>query len=212
MHSMLGFKHSEQTKRRLSQLKKGIPTPWLVGRKMSDESREKNRIAHLGKPSPNKGKCNPSLRDTKKCLFCGKEFSFYKSCARKYCSRQCSSKATYNHPYKGNIPRGSRCWNWRGGVTPERKKLYFSNEYKTWRKSVFMRDGYRCVWCGKRGGVLNADHIIRWVDSPELRFLVDNGRTLCVECHRKTDTFGIKGVIRAKKLGPYPVPEAGNSE
>ncbi len=85
---------------------------------------------------------------------------------------------------------GSKHWNWKGGITPFRKKLYFSKEYKLWRKAVFERDNYTCIWCGEKGGKLNADHIKPWRDYPELRFAIDNGRTLCIECHRKTYTWG----------------------
>jgi hypothetical protein len=86
---------------------------------------------------------------------------------------------------------GKNHWNWKGGITPIRKKLYFSLEYQLWRKAVFERDNYTCIWCGNTGRELNADHIKPWADYPELRFAIDNGRTLCECCHRKTDTWGV---------------------
>lgn len=50
---------------------------------------------------------------------------------------------------------------------------------------------YKCVICGK-GGKLQSDHIKPFALYPELRFDVNNGRTLCISCHIKTDTYGGK--------------------
>lgn len=92
--------------------------------------------------------------------------------------------------WKGkHTTRGKNHWNWQGGKTSEREKLRKSTEYKLWRKSVFERDNYTCKFCGERGGKLEADHIKPWALFPELRFAIDNGRTLCKSCHRKTDTY-----------------------
>jgi 5-methylcytosine-specific restriction endonuclease McrA len=81
--------------------------------------------------------------------------------------------------------------NWRGGITTEYKRIRESARYREWRKMVFSRDGYKCVWCGdKNGGNLEADHIKPRKTHPELVFEVENGRTLCRTCHRKTETWG----------------------
>ena len=84
-------------------------------------------------------------------------------------------------------------WNWQGGKTPICKTIRKSMEYKLWRKAVFERDKYTCVWCGNnKSGNLEADHIKPFALFPELRFAIDNGRTLCRDCHRKTSSYGYK--------------------
>ena len=89
--------------------------------------------------------------------------------------------------------RGEKSPWWRGGITPVYKKIRNSVEYKYWREAVFKRDNWTCIWCNKRGrGELNADHIKPFALYPALRFAIDNGRTLCRDCHKKTDTFGNK--------------------
>lgn len=86
--------------------------------------------------------------------------------------------------------KGEKSYTWKGGITPLNKIIRRSLEYKLWRTAVFQRDNYTCIWCGQKGGVLNADHIKRFSDYPELRFSIDNGRTLCVPCHKTTNTYG----------------------
>jgi len=89
---------------------------------------------------------------------------------------------------------------WKGGITPVNQKIRSSSEYADWRTQVFKRDDYTCQECGSRGYKLNADHIKPFAYYPELRLAIDNGRTLCVPCHKKTETFGIKGVRNYEKV------------
>jgi hypothetical protein len=51
-----------------------------------------------------------------------------------------------------------------------------------WRRAVFHRDGAKCRICESREKI-TAHHIRRWVDRPDLRFVADNGITLCHDCH-----------------------------
>lgn len=95
------------------------------------------------------------------------------------------------------LTSGSNHYNWKGGVTPDWRKMRNSVEHKLWRIAVFERDDYTCQVCFRRGLELHADHIKSFAMYPELRFAIDNGRTLCVGCHKKTDTFA--GKIRSTK-------------
>lgn len=97
-----------------------------------------------------------------------------------------------------------------GTLTPIRKSIRECFEYKIWRTAVFERDNYTCTICSSRSGegvkvVLNADHypmtfaeILKTygIDSRKKALLCDrlwdtnNGRTLCIDCHRKTPSWG----------------------
>jgi hypothetical protein len=78
---------------------------------------------------------------------------------------------------------GSNQWNWKGGITPEIRKIRNSLEIKLWRKSVFERDGFTCQKTGLKGGSLVAHHINNFSSFPELRTSIENGITLSKESH-----------------------------
>ena len=132
------------------------------------------------------------LRINKECKWCEKKFDVQPCLDRiQCCSRSCTKRLqlqnSENHP------------NWRGGKGTERHRLMGKEEYVLWRTAVFIRDNYTCQECNMRGGELNADHIKPWSLYPELRYAIDNGRTLCVSCHRQTDTWGFKGIPRDER-------------
>jgi 5-methylcytosine-specific restriction endonuclease McrA len=55
-------------------------------------------------------------------------------------------------------------------------------QYREFRKKVRARDRFKCKMCQSKEK-LQVHHIIRWTDSPWLRYDVTNGITLCKECH-----------------------------
>lgn len=78
---------------------------------------------------------------------------------------------------------------WRGGITPWRNQMYKSQVYQSWRKAVFERDNYTCQMCGDdTGHNLQAHHIrpVRHHKNDLLLFDMNNGITLCKECHKPT--------------------------
>ena len=64
---------------------------------------------------------------------------------------------------------------------------YKSPKYKKFRTQVKKRDQYKCAYpgCKYRYRKVEVHHIIRWADSPGLRFTKANGITLCLRHHKR---------------------------
>jgi predicted transcriptional regulator len=100
---------------------------------------------------------------------------------------------------------GSKRWNWKGGITPDRVRLRVSLDMKLAREACFKRDDYTCRDCGQRGGKLNAHHIWPFQSYPQLKFEVSNLLTLCKKCH---DAFHIAaGGNMHPTIGPFLPPK-----
>ncbi len=99
---------------------------------------------------------------------------------------------------------------WKGGKTKLSLQIRNSVEYSFWRKQIFERDNYTCQICGRKNKkgdkvIIEVDHIcpfskilddfditsIEEAISCEKIWDIENGRTLCRECHKKTETWGI---------------------
>ncbi len=103
--------------------------------------------------------------------------------------------------------RGEKSAQWRGGVSSLIRLVRRGIRYRAWRTLVYERDSYTCVHCGEDKQYLNADHIIQFAillrdnkiktveqaESCDALWDIKNGRTLCLPCHKKTDTYLNKG-------------------
>ena len=168
----LGYKHTTEARAKISESNRNRVLSEETKRKISEKN--KGRVGYwLDRKHPSnlewQEKLNESLRKRRFSLEVRKKMS--------------------------EAHMKEKHWNWQGGITPINRRMRKQQEYRIWRDSVFTRDNYICQSCGlKTGGghrvELNADHIKPFALFPELRFAINNGRTLCKECHRKTETFG----------------------
>ena len=78
---------------------------------------------------------------------------------------------------------GEKHPNWKGGYNNRTKRLTGTSDYREWRSKVYERDGYTCQCCGMKSNKLHPHHIIPKALESNLIFDVDNGITLCQQCH-----------------------------
>ena len=56
--------------------------------------------------------------------------------------------------------------------------------YQDWRKQVWLRDNWKCKIANPDcKGRIEAHHILKWSEYPELRYQINNGITLCQAHH-----------------------------
>ena len=91
-----------------------------------------------------------------------------------------SIRAPWNKGRKGVMPTPHNKIG--DGITPE-SKLQRKEFFKKVQPLVLARDDYTCQTCQVRGGYLQVDHIKSWAQYPDLRFDMENCRTLCMACH-----------------------------
>lgn len=66
------------------------------------------------------------------------------------------------------------------------KQGHSTTEIEEWRNKVFARDNYTCQCCGyDKGKKLNAHHLNSKNMFPEQIYIVENGITLCKNCHKE---------------------------
>jgi hypothetical protein len=86
------------------------------------------------------------------------------------------------------INLGKTPWNKGKNFVPPTNRLDRARFRNRILKQVLLRDNHTCQMCGSKEN-LQVDHIQSWSEYVELRFSIDNCRTLCMDCHYKV-TYG----------------------
>ena len=187
-------KHTKETKRNirvaLNKLyQSGKKVAWNKGKKMPSITGENSHFWKGGKI-------------IKKCKYCNQEFKSFPSDNRIYCSLICNWKGIVGLRVR------EKHHNWKHN-RKLKEHIREGFKYINWRNSIFKRDNYTCQECGIRSGngkkvILNAHHVkpfYKIIDENNISTLeeadkcnelwdLNNGLTLCQQCHIKTDNFG----------------------
>ena len=157
---------------------------WTVGRPQTEESNKKRSLALKGRPSPNKGHASPKKGLT--------AVEYYGEEKAKMIAQSISDKLVGRIPWNQGIPH-TELTKAKIGAANETSVARQSARYRRWAKGVLTRDGYRCQHCGsythKFGDedAMYAHHVKDWERHLELRFIIENGLTLCNSCHPRLE-------------------------
>lgn len=162
------------------------------------------------------------MTDVKKCQVCSTEYTKHINICRKqwskskFCSRQCDSiykkgkifspqsifKTGFKHKLESKIKmrsrKGEKSPHWKGGTTKKNALFRMSAPYLAWRETVRILHDYTCQFCKKRGVEIHVDHVKPFSLYPELRLSINNGRVLCVNCHKKTPSYLNPHLLKVK--------------
>lgn len=151
-------------------------------------------------------KCFPKLKKvdySRECIICGKKFSS-RNRETMCCSVECT--AIYKQKptkcsvcgtiYISNNGTGKMCDSCKAKLGTRKM---FVDELKAWKLSVHKKDNCECFVCGCKDD-LNAHHIYQWADNRDIRFLVENGITLCREHHVQVHKMYKSGTLSSEEL------------
>jgi 5-methylcytosine-specific restriction endonuclease McrA len=150
---------------------------------LSPETLEKMSPSHMGLKNALGAKHSPEAIEAKRIRQLGRKYSL----------------ETRNKVRASKMGEKNPAWkDGRSSITKQVRECYKNRQ---WRSDIFTKDNFSCVFCGQRGGLLEADHYPKSFssifDEYEIRTIEDafnceefwnlnNGRTLCRKCHDKT--------------------------
>lgn len=173
--SHLGRKASEETKKKMSDAKKGKPFSGTmannIGRKFSEEARKKMSDAKKGRKASDETKKKMSESMKGKNTWTKGRPSLVKGIKRPEFSRE-------NHPRW--LKDRSKLMRYGDDNTKNRR----SSAYRYWRLEVYKRDNFKCkINNSGCDGKIQAHHILSWKEYPELHYSINNGISLCQAHH-----------------------------
>ena len=153
----------------IRQGSEAIKSQWV------NNDKRKSNQAKIAKEKLNDDKTRAKLRETMQ--------------TEQYRINTSIPKRGNNNPMYGVV--GEAHPNWNSDYDSETNVLLRKDvETVRWRKKVFERDDYTCVKCNDdTGGNLIAHHKNGWHWDVENRYNIDNGGTLCKNCHVEFHTI-----------------------
>jgi hypothetical protein len=182
----LGKRWKVKNSSRMSKFKKGN-TIW-TGKKRTEEDKKNKSISALGRKLSVETKLKMSNSQKGRIAW------------NKGKTGYISTKKGKKYPHLQG--KNSHLWK-------ENKKGILNNfirssyKYRQWRSDVFTRDDFTCCKCSKRGCEIHPHHIKQLalilienniitidmaIECEEL-WNINNGQTLCINCHKLTDSY-----------------------